>query len=85
MRQILREENRDALAVRRPVRIGQQTGEMRLLLRCAAAGRSDVELELIGFGAVGEERNLRAVGRPGDGFFVAGGLPIARANVDRRG
>ncbi len=85
MRQVLGEENRDALAVGRPARIGQQAGEMRLLLRRAAGCGGDVELELIGFGAVGKEGDLLAIRRPGDGLFVAGSLSLARADVDGRG
>ncbi len=85
MRQVLREKNRDAFAVGRPARVGKQAGEMRLLLRGAAGRGGDVELELIGFGAIGEKCDLGAIRRPGDGLFVARGFPIASADVDGRG
>jgi hypothetical protein len=75
--QVLGEEDGQAFAVRGPARLCEQTLEVSDLAGVAAFGGGDVELQLLLLFAVREEGDLFAVGREGNGVFVAGGFDAA--------
>ncbi len=67
---------------------GDQRGFANSPVRCVSsahgAARSGgyVDLELILLGTVGKERDLLAVGRPGDALFVAERFSVAGGDVE---
>src|SRR5579872_1467113 len=79
--QILGEEDGDSFAVGRPTRVGEQPFQVRQLLGGRAIGGGSVELKLAVLFVIGEECNLFAIGRPGDGVLVVNGLAVSGSDA----